>query len=58
MLYVRFKRGISGEESDFYGEIKNYNLKTKKWRIHYFESDCESEELNINDVLESLRDNE
>lgn len=47
---------MSGNQSDFWGEITDYNTKTKKWHIHYFESDCESEDLNIDEVLKSLRD--
>ena len=54
----RFTKGKSGVESDFFGEISGYNPKSKKWHVHYFESDCESEDLNVNDVLNSLRDAE
>ena len=54
----RFTKGKSGIEADFYDEITSFSSKAKKWHVHYFESDCESEDLNVNDVLRSLRDTE
>ena len=55
---IRNAVGKSGELSDFWGEITNFNKKTKKWHVHFFESDCESEDLTIDEVLSSLRDSE
>ena len=43
---------------EFYGDIVpgKYNPRTKKWHISYNDSDAESEDLNIKDVLERLVD--
>ena len=50
--------GKSGRVDEWFGDIvpSGYNSKTKKWHIHYFESDAESEDLNIHEVLASLHD--
>ena len=41
---------------EFYGDIVpgQYNQRTKKWHISYNDSDAESEDLNVKDVLERL----
>lgn len=54
---VRMKSNkYAGIPEEYYGDIVpgEYNSRTKKWHVSYKDSDVESEDLNINDVLCSL----
>ena len=46
----------AGIPEEYYGDIVpgEYKSRTKKWHVSYKDSDVESEDLNINDVLCSL----
>ena len=45
------------DEVECYGDVVTggYNRTTKKWHIHYDESDAESEDLSVDEILEDLR---
>lgn len=61
LYYIRVQQGRhTGVKQDFFGDVVpgGFSKKTKKWHIHYFESDAESEDLNVRDILSSLHTDE
>ena len=47
----------SGKWGEFFGDVVTggYNKKKKKWRIYYDNSDADSEDWNIKELLGILR---